>query len=286
MGKTIFNLFKNYYSQLQKLDSNVVTKSDTIAIEETNLKTSMFSNATAKFSGNSNNTTKRTDIFSIGDRIQVIELVESAPAILVHVAHAESQLFPCEVIWRSVIKHFVDTVTNEYLFIVDFFKSDIEEIFNAIFNKTITHLIQVMEAYVTSSYDMIGLLLTIKVAHSQRLIMQRRRIPIIDSFFDRLSLLLWPRFKSVFDINIKAYKDLNLKKIGNVSDLAPHFITRRYAEFVASVVLLQGSAAVMSTSNTNVHVDTLTNDTLGIGGGGELMLQQDLVQLRLEMISN
>ena len=70
-------------------------------------------------------------MFALGDRVNIIELVESSPAILVHVANAEAQSFPCEVIWRSIIKHLIDAVTNEFLFIVDFFKSSPTDIFNA-----------------------------------------------------------------------------------------------------------------------------------------------------------
>ena len=64
------------------------------------------------------------------------------------------------------------------------------------------------------------------MAHAQRLVMQRRRIPVLDSFFDRVSLILWPRFKSIFDINLKGVKEINVKKLGNVTDLSPHYISR------------------------------------------------------------
>jgi len=35
--------------------------------------------------------------------------------------------------------------------------------------------------------------------------MQRRRVPVLDSFFDRVNMLLWPRFKSIFDNNLKRW---------------------------------------------------------------------------------
>jgi len=222
MGKTVFHLFRNYLAQLLKLDASSATKTDTIAVEETTLKT-MF---TATVNKGSANPSKKSDIFTLGDRVQVIELAESAPAILVHVANAENQSFPCEVIWRSVIKHLIDAVTNEFLFIVDFFKTNSVNTFHAIFSKTVNHLVTSMETYVAGCYDMLGLLLTVKVAHAQRLVMQRRRIPVVDAFFDRISMLLWPKFKSVFDMNIKSFKEANVKKLGSVADLAPHYISK------------------------------------------------------------
>jgi hypothetical protein len=48
------------------------------------------------------------------------------------------------------------------------------------------------------------------------MVMQRRRIPVLDPFFDRVSMLLWPRFKFVCDANIKSIswgctKEINYK---------------------------------------------------------------------------
>jgi hypothetical protein len=54
--------------------------------------------------------------------------VEAEP-ILLHVAMAENQKYPIEMILRSVIKHLSDAATNEFLFVLDFFKTNVIEIF-------------------------------------------------------------------------------------------------------------------------------------------------------------
>lgn len=82
-----------------------------------------------------------------------------------------------------------------------------------------------LENYLLTTYDAIGILLIIKVTHSQRLVMQRRRIPVLDSFFDRICMLLWPRFKFVFDANLKSLRNANFRKLGNI-DLTPHYVSR------------------------------------------------------------
>jgi hypothetical protein len=60
--------------------------------------------------------------------------------------------------------------------------------------------------------------------------MQRRRIPVLDPFFDRISLLLWPRFKQVFDANLKSvrmsYIPINMQKKIAPIDLSPHYVSR------------------------------------------------------------
>jgi len=256
MGRTLQNLFKSYYAQLLKLDLVMATKTNLIAVEEATLK-SMFTNKV--------NLSKRNDSFSLGDREKIMESIESEP-ILLHVATAESLKYPYEAILRSIIKHLVDAATNEFLFVIDFFKTNPRDTFNRIFGRTLSLLLENLENYLLNCYDAVGLLLMIKVTHSLRLVMQRRRVPVLDSFFDRLSMLLWPRFKYVLDANMRSVRAANPRKLGPV-DLTPHYVSKRYAELVASIFTLQGG-----------------NEAMGIGGGGESMLQHDLQQLRTEMV--
>lgn len=256
MGKTIFNLFKNYYAQLMKLEDVKADRNDLVAVEEAAVR-SMFTNKV--------NLSKRSDAFTLGERDKILDQIETEP-ILVHVATAEVLKFPYEVLLRSVIKHLSDAATSEFLFIVDFFKTNSQDTFNNIFKRTLSHILENLENYLLTTYDAIGILLIIKVTHSQRLVMQRRRIPVLDSFFDRICMLLWPRFKFVFDANLKSLRNANFRKLGNI-DLTPHYVSRRYAEFVSSVLAL-----------------TRGSDSFGIAGGGETMLLTDLQQIRVEIL--
>ena len=45
------------------------------------------------------------------------------------------------------------------------------------------------------TYDPVGLLLMIRINHSHQLIMNRRRVPCLEGYLDRINLMLWPRFK-------------------------------------------------------------------------------------------
>jgi len=260
MGKTLQNVFKNYSSGLGKFESVIASKNDLIAVEEATLK-SMFTQKVVS---------KRNDSFSLGERDKILDQIESEP-VLLHVAAAESAKFPYEVILRSIMKHLCDAATNEFLFVIDFFKVNTRDTFNKIFGRTLSLILENLENYLLNCYDAVGILLMIKINQSLRMVMQRRRIPILDSLFDRISLLLWPRFKFVLDANFKSIKTANPKKLGTI-DLTTHYVSRRYAEIVASILSLQwGSGA--------------SNDNMGIASGGDNMLQNDLQQMRIEMIS-
>lgn len=77
------------------------------------------------------------------------------------------------------------------------------ETFNQIFARTLSLCIENLESYLSTCCDCIGLLLMIKITHAHSMVMQRRRVPVLDSFFDRVNMLLWPRFKAAFDNNLK-----------------------------------------------------------------------------------
>ena len=120
MGRTLYSLFKNYLVQLLKLEAVVASKLDTIAVEDAALR-SMFTQKV--------NLNKRSDAFALGDRDKILEHVEAEP-ILVHVCLAEGQKHPFEALLRSLIKHLIDSATNEFLFVIDFFKSQPRDTFN------------------------------------------------------------------------------------------------------------------------------------------------------------
>jgi len=300
MGKTILNVFKSYYAQLMKLDLVMTSKSDLIVIDDAPLK-SMFSSKV--------DMSKHNDPFSLGLRDKVLEQAEREP-IIVHVAIAEGQKMPYEALFRSVMKHLVDSATSEFLFVADFFRTAAIDTFNRIYGRTLSSVLENIENYLLGCYDAVGLLLLIKLNHMMRLVMERRRVPVLDNFFDRISLLLWPRFKQVFDANMKSIKTAfvssssgttNNKKHAPV-DLSPHYVSRRYAQLVASIVTLQAASVSVSLSiahntssshsnqqqaegTTGPHSRGALDWSWGVGGGGELMLQQDMSTMRVEMIA-
>lgn len=234
MSKTLTTVFKSYHTGLMKFYEEVATRTDLIAIEEQSLK-GIFSSRV--------NLTKRNDTFSMGDREKILE-APAAPPLILHVAQQENHKLPYEAIFRNVQQHLMNSATSEYLFLIDFFKPSFgdnpmrsRDLFLRVFAKTLSSCLENLENYLFTCYDAVGLLLMIRLTYAQRLVMEKRRIPVLDSYFDRVTLLLWPRFKAVFDLNLLSVKNAKVKKLGAI-DLHPHYVIRRYAEFAASVLSL------------------------------------------------
>ncbi|KAJ9512046.1 hypothetical protein QJQ45_004603 [Haematococcus lacustris] len=150
-------------------------------------------------------------------------------------AEAENRKFTYEVIFRSVHKLLLDTASSEFFFCLDFFEEE------GVFKELFAAMIQVVEAdlaaAVQDNWDMLSLLLMIRVNHEHRKAMQQQRIPLLEDYLDRVHLLLWPRLKLLFDNQLHSVRSGQERILFNDSP-APHPAVKRYAALAASMLLL------------------------------------------------
>jgi len=67
--------------------------------------------------------------------------------------------------------------------------------------------------------------------------MNRRRVPCLDDYLDRVNLELWPKFKTEFDIQLESIKKGNEKALFSGSP-SVHAVTKRFASMVSSLLVL------------------------------------------------
>ena len=206
---------------------------------------------------------KRVDVFALGDRANNVLFPSDAAdyddrkysrqqqqgsqalpqPILAHVALMEKKLYPYECLFRSIIGHLVEAVTNEHVFCRQFFKRDA---FGPLFGSTLSDIQEQLENYLFGCHDALALLLMIKVVHQYRRLARQRTIHSLDGFFEQITQLLWPRLKMVMDAHRRSIKSANALKLGGV-DLHGHYVSRRFAEFSCSVLLILKDGNVGST---------------------------------------
>ena len=257
MSRVIGGLFKTYSTQLNKLDAKVVTKSDLLGSESPS---------------NPSLQAKRSDPFSLGNRGRVLDLIDEKP-ILVHVALAEKEHFPYEMLFRSLHRHLIDCATNEFIFIRDFFADSQSHhaTFNTIFTKTLSLILESLENYLFHCHDIISLMCMINITSRHREVMQDRNITVLNNFFDRVSMLLWPRLKCILDAHQRSIKNAPLKKL---SCKQCHFVSRRYAEFASSIRIISGGGSSGRSSGGAEE---------GLSGGAS-MIVDDLARLHANVV--
>ena len=270
MSKTLATLFQTYQAQLLQLDvtRRTVTRLDVIAVSD-----AVLQGRTASGTQQS----KRSPVFQLGSRAteclpNALEDEEqddganegerqgrdsgayvsaSEQPIIAHVALMEQKQYHYERLFRSLMSHLCEAVTNEHIFCRQFFKRDG---FTPLFQSTLSILLEQLENYLFTCYDALCLLLMIKVTHAFKRQMRHRKIHSLDPYFDQITRLLWPRLKTVMDQNLKSLQTATPSQLGAVEDnWHPHFVSRRMAEFCCSVLTILHRKSLSLTSGGKRH---------------------------------
>jgi len=292
MSKTLHTLFRTYHKQLLTLDMRLATRVDLIAVEEGALRDAFSTKV---------NMRKRGDAFVLGDRAKVLDSTTSAesggdenaaasslPPINAHLASMNGEKYSYEMIFRSIISHLIDAATNEYIFARQFFKEyGQNDCWEAIFGKTLSLVLEQLENYLFNCHDAIAILLMIKLTHSFKRTVKVRRIDkVMEPFLDRVANLFWPRLKMVMDAHLRSIRGANAKKVGG-GDIHPHLVSRRYAEFTCSILLILNRGRKNAGESYVEGLATLSgiqNDSASHRGSAGDMLMNDLDLMLEEMI--
>lgn len=289
MSRTLHNLFRTYHKQLLLLDMRLATRADLIAVEEAALRDTFSTKV---------NMRKRGDAFALGDRAKVLDGAITAEAgvyvatastpINAHLALMNGDKYSYEMIFRSIMSHLVDAATNEYVFGRQFFKEyGQDDYWHSIFGKTLSLVLEQLENYLFNCHDAIAILLMIKLTHDYKRMVKARHIEkVMEPFLDRTTNLLWPRLKMVIDSHLRSIRGANAKKLG-AGDIHAHLVSRRYAEFTCSILLILNRGGKVT---DDMHVNDSTTNTQGKsdklshrGIAGE-MLVNDLDVMVEEMV--
>ncbi|KAM0942229.1 hypothetical protein DsansV1_C15g0136061 [Dioscorea sansibarensis] len=214
-----------YIQAMEKLQLDIVTSSDLIGVETKSA--GLFLRGREPSKGHSS-------VFVLGDRINILKEIDQPP-LIPHIAEANSQRYPYEVLFRSLHKLLMDTATTEYYFCDVFFGE--ESIFYDIFAGPFAVLDEHFNVVLSNCYDAIGLMLMVCIVHQHQLVMFRRQIPCLDLYLDKVNNSLRPRFQLVFDMHVDSLQNADIRTLWE-DDVHPHYVIQRSAEFTASVVHL------------------------------------------------
>uniref|UniRef100_A0A7S2KH43 Vps52 C-terminal domain-containing protein n=1 Tax=Bigelowiella natans TaxID=227086 RepID=A0A7S2KH43_BIGNA len=238
--------FKLYLNSLMKLRaSSVVTKGDLLGLDEAK-SGGMFSLRKSKL--------HLERVFMLGNRDAILSNIDKPP-IIYHTAAKRGHKFPYQEIFRTTHRLLMDTATTETAFIADFFTDSDAKIsgvggdarwaakqemilFESIFNKTTSLFIENLEQYLSKTYDCLELLILVRVVSLHTQMMRQRQTECLDMFFDRINMLLWPRFKVVLDSHLASIKNIRTNSVVSRGDMSPFFLSPRYAEFASGIDIL------------------------------------------------
>ncbi|KAJ3165680.1 hypothetical protein HDU88_003873 [Geranomyces variabilis] len=247
VGSYFLASFDKYLKQLQKLQMVIADKFDLIANEESGKR--MLQSLPGLFGGKPA-LKEKTNVFTLGDRLLVTTSADPG-IILTHIADEQNMKFPFDAIFKSISRLLMDNASSEYLFAMDFFapargkNARIQKdgmsgaaTFFEVFDPTLKIIQAFNKQSIDASFDAVGILLCIRLNNQNIRIMQARRIPCLESFSNATNMLLWPKFQAIMDLHIDSLKRAVPRVLLPSKDVHPHYVTRRYAEFSASILTL------------------------------------------------
>ncbi|CAG9460737.1 unnamed protein product [Pedinophyceae sp. YPF-701] len=179
----------------------------------------------------------RPGAFTLGSRGDVLRHLD-APALIPHVEKARGATHAIENIFRSVQRVLMDTASAELSFCRVMFAGAGE--FRELFQEALTTVHRWLETRLAACHDTLAVLIMIRVSfeHGQR--MEKRGIDVLDAHFLRCEMVLWPRLKALLDEHVTSLYDAPDAQL-HTAEPQPHFVTRRYAELTASLLLLSAA---------------------------------------------
>jgi len=226
---------KGYTAELMRARVEPATKSDLIGTEEWALVATAFS-AASLFS--SKPVTARGDrAYRLADRATILDQVGEPPLIPAVLAQAASSsnadgsgAVYYEGAFRSFAVLLMETAGSEHAFMGEFLGDT--DAFDQIFGKAIFHCMENLEQYLLQTWDAIACLLLLALIPEITRTLTDEKLPLLSSFFQRASVLIWARFKVIMESHKASLAAVSPK---TAPEIHPHFIARRYAELTASL---------------------------------------------------
>lgn len=252
--------FTRYETSLRKLNIPVTTRHDVLG-EDAN-STARATSAAAK-----SNAARAHDPFNISRRIDILSrpLVTALPS---HAAESTASPQNLETPFLSFNLALLDNASFEYTFLTTFFLFSHHALsrhhttmFTPIYNLGYA----LTRTLTSESFDALGVLLSLRLTSRLAFILQRRKIPVLDGYINATNMLLWPRFQQILDANCDSLRRLTAmlpnRAVGAsaaasafatlsggtaaaaTQSTAPHPVTQRFANFLASVLALSAVGA-------------------------------------------
>ncbi|GAM84490.1 hypothetical protein ANO11243_024860 [Dothideomycetidae sp. 11243] len=243
--------FTRYKISLEKLKLHTIDKNDTLGQDDPAKRTSTAAGA-KQGSG-------PFDAFALGRRADVLR-APNPQALSSFVAEDDKGVHFLEAPFRTFNLALIDNASAEFLFMTEFFSNasfhTVSKRFLATMEPTLALGQSLTRQLVDNSSDALGVLLCVRLNQRFAFEAQRRQVSSMEGYINGTSMILWPRFQIVMDLQCESLKKsagnlsgrpagmaLNLTSSSSaVSSAAPHATTQRFANFAAGILSLSREA--------------------------------------------
>ena len=243
--------FTRYQQALEKIQVYIVDQHDVLGADQNISRRNVLSAAKAP--------SPQHDALSLGRRADVLKTINRSAISSYHAEENKSYHY-LEMVFNNFNQALVDNVCAEYSVVTELFSTrtfqqvsrKVIEIFELVFS--LGH--HLTKQLVETSTDCLGVLLCVRLNQRFAFEMQRRKVPVADSYINGTNMLLWPRFQMIMDLHCESLKRVaNSVGKGAVAafslvggtdaskqSVAPHAITQRFGQFLQGILALSSEA--------------------------------------------
>ncbi|KPI43750.1 Vacuolar protein sorting-associated protein 52 B [Cyphellophora attinorum] len=244
--------FTRYQQALQKLPLHLVDQTELMGSDPAAAKRSML--------GASKTPSQQHDLFSLGRRSEVLRFTDET-VIPSYLAEDSKTAHYLEIPFRNFNQALIDNVTAEYSIATEMFSTasyqQVSRKAVEMFEPTFTLGHDLTKHLVENTADCIGILICVRLNQHFAFVLQRRKVPIADSYINYTNILLWPRFQQVMDLHCESLKKVPVagnrgaaaafSLVGGGGDaskasVAPHAVTQRFGQFLHAILSLSKDA--------------------------------------------
>jgi len=274
-SRTFRSIFKAYADPLARAELPVANRFDLVAVDESavrNVVTSKVSFAKrgdAFAMGDRNSVLIDCDapVLDVADLFVIVEASSASlsPAVVLDPPTVTtSKKYPLEILFKSWLKRCRDLATCEAFVVYRLFdEGEAKSIFDACFQKLFQAFADLVDSKVRASHDVIGVMLvarllrTAKERDASAVVVRDTASPqspsklldFLKVIYDALETIVWPKLHHLIALNVDSAKKAATFNpdaaahggdavVSNNFPLAPHHVSRRFAEIAAATVEL------------------------------------------------
>ncbi|PNS16841.1 hypothetical protein CAC42_4805 [Sphaceloma murrayae] len=241
--------FSRYKTALEKLHIHSIDKSETLTQDDPIKRSPAGSRQPAG----------PFDAFSLGRRLDVLRSA-NPQALSSFVAEEDKSIHFLETPFRAFNLALIDNASSEFSFMTEFFSRasfhTVSRRFLSVLEPTLSLGQAFSKQLVDPSFDALGILICVRLNQKFAFELQRRKVSSMEGYINGTSMLLWPRFQVVMDVQCDALKKASSSLSGrpagsalsltgsaaSASSVAPHPTTQRFANFLQGVLMLSQDA--------------------------------------------
>lgn len=243
--------FARYQQALEKVQIHVVDQHDVLGAEPSGPRRNVLTGAKSL--------PPQHDALGIGRRADALKS-DNKTAISSYLAEENKSYHYLEAVFQNFNQALVDNVCAEYSVVTELFSTktfqQVSRKVVEIFEPTFALGHSITKQLIDHSTDCLGVLLCVRLNQHFAFELQRRKVPVADSYINGTNMLLWPRFQMIMDLHCESLKrvanSLNRGAVAAFSlvggndaskqSVAPHAVTQRFGQFLHGILALSSEA--------------------------------------------